>query len=150
MAVIENTCALLLEADGGAKRVPWRQGPQVLQPALPDVVVGQPRVSSPALPPRSRSRSPEVPAADPGAVGLKRKAHPESDSGCESDGDGDQWRFTQELHARLYYEVAARRERERVMAWKAERVRVSERRAREEWAAAAAAAAAGGRHGTAA
>lgn len=27
MAVVENMCALMLDTDGGAKRVPWRDGP---------------------------------------------------------------------------------------------------------------------------
>jgi hypothetical protein len=91
MTVMENMGALLLQAIGGAKRIPWRQGPSATS-------VQKDQNNNQSVDPEQVGAQPEQGTA-PGVASSALLDSP-NDSDSE-DSDDWQYRFTSELDSRL-------------------------------------------------
>ena len=91
MTVMENMGALLLQAIGGAKRIPWRQGPSAIS-------VQKDQNNNQSADPEQVGAQPEQGTA-PGVASSALLDSP-NDSDSE-DSDDWQYRFTSELDSRL-------------------------------------------------
>lgn len=127
MCVIENMCASLLDTEGGAKRLPWREGPVLVQVADELVLEQQGGTEQQlSIAPRQQPPPPPPQQLDPKNSGQADREHEivkrkwKSPSPALSlrheDDENDQRLFVQELHRLLNREAAARKEREIVGA----------------------------------
>lgn len=132
MCVIENMCALFLASEGGAKRVPWREGP-VLVSTDPDAA-NSPNTNphpDPAISPTTIPQSPLNPLQEandhhhrhhqPAGDSQSRKHHYEDSQPASVDDDSDDATFddgfARALEMRLASMVKAQSEKERVARW---------------------------------
>lgn len=126
MCVIENMCASLLDAEGGAKRLPWRQGPVLIQ--FPDTAIDEQDIAEKQAPPEPQPLSMQPRQPNPSYAGefsqdhrmFKRKCMspwPDAMLNDEDEVADHEWYFVQELHRLLNREAAARKEQVVVGAW---------------------------------
>lgn len=115
MCVIENMCALFLASEGGAKRVPWREGP-VLVSTDPDAAISPTTIPQSSLNPLQKEND-HQPAGD----SQSRKHHYEDSHPASVDDDSDDATFddgfARALEMRLASMVKAKSEKERVARW---------------------------------
>lgn len=106
-------CSILLDAEGGAKRQPWRDGPVLVRDAMDETY------SAPAeCEIRSTPAQPDVEGVIFGGPhgAVKRKYQASTPSPVRTE-DQQEWFFTQEVHERLNREAHMRNGREKVCYW---------------------------------
>lgn len=96
MCVIENMWSIMLDAEGGAKRQPWRDGPVLVRDAMDETYSAPFELEDSLTPPE-----PDV------EVAIFGGPH-----GAVNRKDLQEWFFTQEVHERLNREAQMRKGRE--------------------------------------
>lgn len=111
MCVVENMCAVLLDAEGGAKRRAWRDGPVLVRGAVEGVRECVVRAGTGGA---EETVEVQAPVGAPGGA-VKRKYEVEEEG---EEEEGGEWWFTQDLHERLNRVARVRKGREMVGLWR--------------------------------